>query len=116
MLQTVKTEPEEMPAAPPHQIADYNHLPDQHKARGRSSPGFCSTRHSLPSPGTAASVMSEDSGVGSEEDLSLAPDQAWEDVVKHDTEEKEEETGHARSVSELPGCLSIEYTKSYIPP
>ena len=81
-------------------LADYNLLPDHHKARGRSSPGFCSTRHSLPSPGTAASVMSEDSGVGSEEDLSLAPDQAWEDVGKYYTEEEEEETEDTSSVSE----------------
>ena len=53
--------------------------------------------------------------MGSEEDLSLAPDQAWEDVVKCDTGEEEEETGHARSVSELSGCLPIKCTM-YITP
>ena len=39
--------------------------------------------------------------MGSEEDLSLAPDQAWEDVVKYYTEEEEkEETEDTGSVSE----------------
>ena len=78
-------------------LADYNLLPDHHKAIVGSSPGFCSTRNS---PGTAVSIMSEDSGVGSEEDLSLAPDQAWEDVVTYDTEEEVEETEDTGAVSE----------------
>ena len=50
------------------QVPDYKHKQNLPSDRGEGNCRSCSTRGSLISPGTTVSVLSEDSGVGSEED------------------------------------------------
>ena len=90
------------------QFPDYKHKQHLSSDRGGGNCRSCSTRGSLISPG---SVLSEDSGVGSEEDL------AWDDGLKYVQEDKtifselsRPIKQRARSLDELTGSLSIDCT------
>ena len=99
-------------------------------------------RRSFASPVTTVSELSEDSGVGSEEDLGLGLDQAWDGVVKYNyvsvngveeftsdddyfstydnisflSESSKPHSRKSRSLDELTESLSIDCTISLLPP
>ena len=90
------------------QFPDYKQFLPSDRERNCKS---CTSRRSLLSPGTTVSVLSEDSGVGSEEDL------AWDDGLKYVQEDKtifselsRPIKQRARSLDELTGSLSIDCT------
>ena len=87
----------------------------KHKQHCRS----CSKRGSLISPCTTLSVLSEDSGVGSEEDLAwdVQEDQTSSDVYSPFLSELSRPIKQrARSLDELTGSLSIDCTIPHLVP